>query len=482
MIASRVIVEARRRLGQRLAAKRQAAGYSQAAFAPLTGYSRSTLANVEIGRQHAPRDFWQRCDLSLGDGGAFTAGYDELEAVIRQEQEQAAGRLRAQRQARAACWSSPAPAPAGPGGTGRAEAQPDDELDALELVRRVAASDVGEETVSRLEAAVDDLATSYPVTPPVELLRQVRQHLSFVARLIDARKTLREHQRLLVVGGWLSLLGATLDIDLKQRRVATARLQTAASLAEQTGHVEIAAWCLETRAWSSLTDGDYASALELSQAAQRLAPRGSSIRIQATAQEGRAWARLGRRRETYDALDRVARLVSPLPQPDRAEHHYRYDPGKAVACTTTTLAWLHDPAAEGYARDVIRRLEAGERTGKWPRRVAAAQLDLGLALLAADKYDEACAVARRAVESGRVVPSNQLAGSGSGGGCRAAGAAGGRGAARSVRSAARDDAARLTGPDQPAAADLNPDQPAAADLNPDQPAASGVGGLSSRHR
>jgi hypothetical protein len=41
-----------------------------------------------------------------------------------------------------------------------------------------------------------------------------------------------------------------------------------------------------------------------------------------------------------------------------------------------------------------------------PRRVASARLDLGLALLAAGKPDEAGAEALAAVTSGRIVPSN----------------------------------------------------------------------------
>ena len=229
----------------------------------------------------------------------------------------------------------------------------DDEYDAWELARRVAASDVGEETVGRLEAAVDDLATAYPKVPPAELLCEVRRHLGYVGRLVDARMSLDERRRLLVVGGWLSLLGATVHTDLKQQRAATARLQAAASLARQAGHDEIRAWCFETEAWRVLTEGEYGRALELSQAAQTLAPHGSSASIQATAQEGRARARLGQQADTYAAIDRVHKLVAPLAKPNRPEHHYRYDPDKSVAYTATTLAWLGDPAAETYAREVI---------------------------------------------------------------------------------------------------------------------------------
>jgi hypothetical protein len=77
-----------------------------------------------------------------------------------------------------------------------------------------------------------------------------------------------------------------------------------------------------------------------------------------------------------------------------------------VAYVATTLAWLGDPAAERYAREVIAKLKAAEDAGGWPRRVAAAQIDLGLALVAAGKPDEAAATAQTAILSGRIVPSN----------------------------------------------------------------------------
>jgi len=296
----------------------------------------------------------------------------------------------------------------GSNGHAAVDSQTDDEQDAVELARRVAASDVGEETVRRLEWAVDDLATRYSVTPPAELLPRVRRHLTYVADLLDApvRKTLAEHRRLLVAGAWFSLLGATLQIDLDERVAAGARLLTAASLARQAEHDEIHAWCYETRAWDALTAGNYRQALDLSRTAQQIAPTGSSALIQATAQEGRAWARLGQTEETTDALHRVERMVSSLARPDRAEHHYRYDPDKSIAYTATTLAWIGDPAAEGYAREVIDRLRAAEEAGGWPRRVAAARIDLALALVAAGKHDEGAASAQTAILSGRIVPSN----------------------------------------------------------------------------
>ncbi len=279
-----------------------------------------------------------------------------------------------------------------------------DEVEAIELARRALASDVGDGTCERIELAVDDLAIAYPTTAPVELLPRVRTHLGYVDRLLGGRATLGQRRRLLVSGGWLSLLAATTLADLNEDGPAVAYARTAADLAAEAGHAEIEAWSLETRAWISLTSGHYRQAVALSLAAQQAAPRGSSAHIQATAQEGRAWARLGDPARTRNALGRVEALVSPLPVPDQPEHHYRYDPAKAEAYVVTTLAWLGDPAAEEGARDVLARFESP--VAPRYRRATAARLDLALALGHRGKLDEAAGVALQAVTSGYLVPSN----------------------------------------------------------------------------
>ncbi|TDB96710.1 XRE family transcriptional regulator [Micromonospora fluostatini] len=282
----------------------------------------------------------------------------------------------------------------------------DHDAEADELMARVRASDVSTETLARIEAGVDDLASAYATSQSADLLQRVRRHLAYVRRLLDGRCTLAERRRLIVAGGWLSLLRATVHIDLLHRSAAGSHLSTAAALADHVGHSEIRAWCLETQAWDLLTRGDYRTAVDLSQQAQRVAPRGSSAQIQATAQEARVWARVGDVRETRHALDRLERLTANLPVPDRAEHHYRYDPTKASAYTATTLAWAGDPAAEQVARAVLRELDPRGDGGDRPRRSASARLDLALALVAAGRPDEAATVAVEAITSGRVVSSN----------------------------------------------------------------------------
>jgi len=73
--------EQRRALGRRLASLRSRAGFSQWEFAPLTGYSRSTLSDAELGRHRLRREFWQRCDEALTADGVLTAAYDRIEVV-----------------------------------------------------------------------------------------------------------------------------------------------------------------------------------------------------------------------------------------------------------------------------------------------------------------------------------------------------------------------------------------------------------------
>ncbi|MES9559808.1 MULTISPECIES: helix-turn-helix domain-containing protein [unclassified Streptomyces] len=365
---------------RRLAERRKACGYNQEGFAEAVGADRSTVQRWESGKSD-PQP-WQRPKIAK----ALSLTSAGLDALLVPD-------AYAPPQSRAG-WVAPT------------EPSSDDEFDALELARRVSASDVGKETLGRLEHAFDELAMKYPVSPPQDLLERVRKHSAYVSHLMDARMTLAEQRRLYVVGGWFQLLGATLHIDLNQEHAATARLQTAATLAQHADHREIEAWCYETDAWRVLTDGDYARALELALIAQELAPAGTSAAIQATAQEGRARARLGEEVETYAAIERVQRMSSAMVPRKGTEHHYQYDPGKALAYTATTLAWVGDPAAEDYARQVIARLAPADDVEKWPRRVASANIDLALALLGGDRLDEACNAAQRAILSGRIVPSN----------------------------------------------------------------------------
>src|SRR5215475_659051 len=88
MIDPSEITTARNALGRLLAKYREAAGLFQHQLAPHTHYCRSTIANVETGRQHVPRAFWERCEQALGADGALLAAADQLEDLIRRQREE----------------------------------------------------------------------------------------------------------------------------------------------------------------------------------------------------------------------------------------------------------------------------------------------------------------------------------------------------------------------------------------------------------
>lgn len=100
MIDPNEIVAARRALGRQLAKYRQAAGLNQHQLAPHTHYGRSTVANVEVGRQNVPRGFWERADAVLNAGGTLTTQYDELVSLVRQQRREIAEAEAASRAAR----------------------------------------------------------------------------------------------------------------------------------------------------------------------------------------------------------------------------------------------------------------------------------------------------------------------------------------------------------------------------------------------
>jgi DNA-binding XRE family transcriptional regulator len=91
---------ARAALGAELAAYRRAAGYTQAQLAQRTGYSRSTIANVETGHQRVPRTFWERADAALRTGGTLATGHDDLQAAARRELRATAHQVSTARQER----------------------------------------------------------------------------------------------------------------------------------------------------------------------------------------------------------------------------------------------------------------------------------------------------------------------------------------------------------------------------------------------
>lgn len=349
-----------------LAGKRAAAKLSLADLAAQAHVHRGYLHNVEHGRRWPGETVARALDAALDAEGMLLATWDAANRVPR------------------TCHTD-----------GQA-------TELLELAARAEASDVGSTTLDLLDLRVDELARAYTRAPPAELLRDVRTSARQVGSLLDGRATLSQRRRLLVAAGWLTLLAATLHVDLGQRSAASAARAAAGSLGRETEHGEIGAWACEVDTWTALVDQNWSRAASLAAAGEALAPSGSPAAAQLAMQAARAAARIGDGPEVRAALRRAAAALEQQSQDRSADHHFHVDPAKLELYTGTALSWLGDPAAEDIARHAAARYETDER----PRRLATAYLDLGLVLARLGRPDEAAHFGMRALGANHVVPSN----------------------------------------------------------------------------
>jgi transcriptional regulator with XRE-family HTH domain len=149
MTGSDSAIEARRALGRRLAGERRSEGLNQIRFAPLTGYSRSTVANVETGRQHVARDFWERCDHVFGTNGEYARAHDEIETMLSVQHEQAVREAEADRLAAVSFLDRI------DSGEEREEGSPSKRRQALGLLWTAFAGSVAPDVLAALERVAD---------------------------------------------------------------------------------------------------------------------------------------------------------------------------------------------------------------------------------------------------------------------------------------------------------------------------------------
>ena len=119
-------------------------GMSLRALAAHTYYSKSYPGELVTGVKAPTADVARRVDEALGAGGKLVALVQPIAVTSVDE----------------------------------------GEMDALDLARRVASSDLSVDTLDRLESVVDDIACGYATTPPEELLPRARRHLAYVGQLV----------------------------------------------------------------------------------------------------------------------------------------------------------------------------------------------------------------------------------------------------------------------------------------------------------
>jgi tetratricopeptide (TPR) repeat protein len=299
-------------LGRQLAASRQAAGLSQHGLAALADYSRSTIANVETGRQHVPRRFWQSCDSALGTGTALARGYDDVIAVTRGRLVHDAAATQRSRILAHENHAGPVSSPAAPSEDGQPA------LDGLELVRLrlTAALEEGalsEETLEAWEQAAlaHGAATRYKPTQDVlTVLGADLAELLATLRRCRAPSSLR---RLARVTAQMSGLACLSVVRLDERKEFGCWAATARTAASQAGDSATMSWVLAQEAYGHFYAGHPTEAISAARRAQELMRKAPCVgAVTAAALEARAHAARGDPRETRLALARTEAILGRL--------------------------------------------------------------------------------------------------------------------------------------------------------------------------
>ena len=123
--AERDLSDARRALSAGLAARRRAAGLTQAELAVLASASVTTVGHAETSRVWQSRRFWERADAALGAGGDLLRLHDAYRGAGAARQQGQRSRAQADEKERTGVTGHRAPGPSGAGCPGAAPGPPE---------------------------------------------------------------------------------------------------------------------------------------------------------------------------------------------------------------------------------------------------------------------------------------------------------------------------------------------------------------------
>ena len=224
-------------LGRRLAQLRGGAGLTQGALAQRLSYSRSTLANVETGRQRVPREFWVRCDALLASGSQLTDSYDRAaDAALRHSQISAftSAALRAERSGKPRSSSS---------GEQPSTAHLDQSVvdqSAIQLAR--VSSTIGHGVTELLEESVLRLAADFGQAPAGDAFARAAAIRDAADELAGRARRPADLADLYLVSALSNALMASAAFDLAAAREAMSLAGVAYTYADLAGHRPAMSW------------------------------------------------------------------------------------------------------------------------------------------------------------------------------------------------------------------------------------------------
>jgi len=284
------------------------------------------------------------------------------------------------------------------GGRPKIDGPDTERADAGDLLVRIRTSDLDANTLDAIEQQVDKLCVDYSWASADELLTEALMWLEHLNQVRSTRTTLSEHQRILELAGWLSLLVGTVCFDLADLTAAERARRTAIALGREVQNPEIEAWGHELSAWFNLTDQRWERVVPISAAGQGLAEQ-RGVGAQLAIQEAEALARLGARGEADTALANAQAILEQLPPPANPLHHFHVEHDKFdKALMRIHLIQGNDRRAEMLATELERRFTNADGTMTKPMRVADARTVRAVVAARAGDIDHALGLAHAAFD------------------------------------------------------------------------------------
>jgi DNA-binding XRE family transcriptional regulator len=399
---SGTVENARRVLGGKLAACRRAAGYSQARLAAVLGYSRSTVANVEVGRQRVPRSFWVSADEAVHAQGALVGVSDEIDAAASRERAEAAQATRLYFAGGARDDSSGAGRLLvhAPGDAGDVPGHVGGWVDAIALAagqacedaEHAAVTEIGPGTVDQFRADVARLGRAYVSAPPLPLFAAMHQALNRVQAALRRRTYPDQARDLNFLAGALCGLMANASLDLGREEAADDLARAAWTHGRVIDNGPLMGWARGTQALAALWDHRYFDAARhVEDGLVQLSAGAGAVRLHAI--HARALAAHGEPAQAATAM-RDAGMIRASESRDELHDgvggEFAFDEAKLWYYQALTLADAEDPArAEHAAAVAIRLYQAVPARARSYGCEALARVQLARAQLMGRKLDDA---------------------------------------------------------------------------------------------
>jgi hypothetical protein len=274
-------------------------------------------------------------------------------------------------------------------------------MDTSELLARMRSSSINEASVDALNITVEQMCCDYAHSDARELITSGRSWLKDVTELLDNRLTLSQHRDVLHNAGMLALLVGCLEYDLGESAQAEATRRMALGLGKDAGVPGVIGWSHEMLAWFHLTAGNLNAVVPAAEAGILAAPS-HSVAVQLYGQQAKAFARMGKREEVREALEKGRALLDKLPYPERPDNHFVVDPDKWDFYAMDTYRIVGDDSlAERNALEVISRSTNPDGVVTSPMRKTEAELTLAVIAARRGDIDEASSLGVTAMRDGR---------------------------------------------------------------------------------